>query len=325
MHTQAFIKAFGIDPANMFPFWDWVGGRYSVWSSIGLSLALSRALVMLTMPTLGAWADMRAAYAALDDATRAQIADRCAYHSLRYSQAKIGHIGATGSSYGFYDGAPGAPLADAAPKEPGYGFFDNAPGAPSESAAPQAATPAVADSPVQAWHRPGRRADFQKYQFGQRQDFLQGSPGWLGIMLVDHGGDPRTRFGADIFFVVEHARHGLLRHTRDGKRLAGEAAQQHVMVRNVRCINLGDVAVDGMRAGEVGGVGLLRIAVPFTGEDALAANCFKGQSDPADTGKEIDKGEVTGWLGVNPKVEKALKLLARKTTAESRAALIGAM
>lgn len=32
------VKAFGIDPANMFIFWDWVGGRYSVWSAIGLSL-----------------------------------------------------------------------------------------------------------------------------------------------------------------------------------------------------------------------------------------------------------------------------------------------
>lgn len=30
---------FGIDPTNMFGFWDWVGGRYSVWSAIGLSLA----------------------------------------------------------------------------------------------------------------------------------------------------------------------------------------------------------------------------------------------------------------------------------------------
>ncbi len=39
-NTEA-IKAFGIDPENMFPFWDWVGGRYSVWSSIGLSLALA--------------------------------------------------------------------------------------------------------------------------------------------------------------------------------------------------------------------------------------------------------------------------------------------
>ncbi|MDR2345015.1 MAG: glucose-6-phosphate isomerase [Planctomycetaceae bacterium] len=35
------VEAFGIDPANMFEFWDWVGGRYSLWSSIGLSIVLS--------------------------------------------------------------------------------------------------------------------------------------------------------------------------------------------------------------------------------------------------------------------------------------------
>ncbi len=34
------VRAFGIDPDNMFAFWDWVGGRYSVWSAIGLSVAL---------------------------------------------------------------------------------------------------------------------------------------------------------------------------------------------------------------------------------------------------------------------------------------------
>lgn len=34
------VAAFGIDPANMFEFWDWVGGRYSLWSAIGLSIAL---------------------------------------------------------------------------------------------------------------------------------------------------------------------------------------------------------------------------------------------------------------------------------------------
>ncbi len=33
------VKEFGIDPANMFVFWDWVGGRYSLWSAIGLSIA----------------------------------------------------------------------------------------------------------------------------------------------------------------------------------------------------------------------------------------------------------------------------------------------
>jgi len=31
------VKAFGIDPINMFRFWDWVGGRYSLWSAVGLA------------------------------------------------------------------------------------------------------------------------------------------------------------------------------------------------------------------------------------------------------------------------------------------------
>jgi len=35
------VEAFGIDAANMFEFWDWVGGRYSLWSAIGLSISLS--------------------------------------------------------------------------------------------------------------------------------------------------------------------------------------------------------------------------------------------------------------------------------------------
>ena len=39
-HTKA-VTDFGIDPQNMFEFWDWVGGRYSLWSAIGLSIALS--------------------------------------------------------------------------------------------------------------------------------------------------------------------------------------------------------------------------------------------------------------------------------------------
>jgi len=34
------VRAFGIDPANMFVFWDWVGGRYSLWSAIGLAIVL---------------------------------------------------------------------------------------------------------------------------------------------------------------------------------------------------------------------------------------------------------------------------------------------
>ncbi len=37
--NAAEVKKFGIDTANMFGFWDWVGGRYSLWSAIGLSIA----------------------------------------------------------------------------------------------------------------------------------------------------------------------------------------------------------------------------------------------------------------------------------------------
>jgi len=37
----AAVRDFGIDTANMFEFWDWVGGRYSLWSAIGLPIALS--------------------------------------------------------------------------------------------------------------------------------------------------------------------------------------------------------------------------------------------------------------------------------------------
>ncbi len=39
--NTAAVTSFGIDPANMFPFWDWVGGRYSIWSAIGLPVALA--------------------------------------------------------------------------------------------------------------------------------------------------------------------------------------------------------------------------------------------------------------------------------------------
>jgi len=39
-NTEA-VTGFGIDAANMFPFWDWVGGRYSIWSAIGLPLMLA--------------------------------------------------------------------------------------------------------------------------------------------------------------------------------------------------------------------------------------------------------------------------------------------
>jgi glucose-6-phosphate isomerase len=38
-HAEA-VAEFGIDTAHMFAFWDWVGGRYSLWSAVGLSIAL---------------------------------------------------------------------------------------------------------------------------------------------------------------------------------------------------------------------------------------------------------------------------------------------
>ncbi len=37
--NQKAVQQFGIDPENMFEFWDWVGGRFSLWSAIGLSVA----------------------------------------------------------------------------------------------------------------------------------------------------------------------------------------------------------------------------------------------------------------------------------------------
>jgi glucose-6-phosphate isomerase len=39
--NAAEVRKFGIDTDNMFPFWDWVGGRYSMWSAIGLSVMVA--------------------------------------------------------------------------------------------------------------------------------------------------------------------------------------------------------------------------------------------------------------------------------------------
>ena len=62
------------------------------------------------------WADMRAAYDALDDATREHIRDLSAYHSLYQSQAKIGYEIRAGAGYGFHTkGAPLRPLVKTHP------------------------------------------------------------------------------------------------------------------------------------------------------------------------------------------------------------------
>jgi alpha-ketoglutarate-dependent taurine dioxygenase len=66
------------------------------------------------------WADMRAAYDALDDNLRAKVETLAAHHSLRYSQAKIGHMpkpGSDYSGYGFHDGpVPLRPLVKVHPE-----------------------------------------------------------------------------------------------------------------------------------------------------------------------------------------------------------------
>jgi glucose-6-phosphate isomerase len=50
------VKKFGIDVENMFCFWDWVGGRYSLWSAIGLSIACSIGFENFTGLLEGAYA-----------------------------------------------------------------------------------------------------------------------------------------------------------------------------------------------------------------------------------------------------------------------------
>jgi alpha-ketoglutarate-dependent taurine dioxygenase len=62
------------------------------------------------------WADMRAAYDALDEATRRRIAGLSAHHSLYHSQAMIGHVVKPGAGYGFHTkGAPLRPLVKVHP------------------------------------------------------------------------------------------------------------------------------------------------------------------------------------------------------------------
>jgi alpha-ketoglutarate-dependent taurine dioxygenase len=65
------------------------------------------------------WADMRAAYDALDPVLRERVEGLCAHHSLYYSQSRIGHVPAAGSEYagyGFHDQPP--PLRPLAKEHP---------------------------------------------------------------------------------------------------------------------------------------------------------------------------------------------------------------
>lgn len=76
--------------------------------------AKASVLAALQVPNQGGeteWADMRAAYDALDAPMQATIADLSAHHSLYYSQSKIGHEVETGAGYGYHTkGAPLRPL-----------------------------------------------------------------------------------------------------------------------------------------------------------------------------------------------------------------------
>lgn len=81
--------------------------------------ALASVLSAHVVPSKGGeteWADMRAAYDVLDPGLRRRIEGLSAFHSLRYSQAQIGHEAVAGSSYGFTDGpAPLRPLVKVHP------------------------------------------------------------------------------------------------------------------------------------------------------------------------------------------------------------------
>ncbi len=54
--NHARVREFGIDPQNVFEFWDWVGGRYSAWSAIGLPIALAIGFASFKELLAGAWA-----------------------------------------------------------------------------------------------------------------------------------------------------------------------------------------------------------------------------------------------------------------------------
>ncbi|MFG6465544.1 chemotaxis protein CheA [Roseateles sp. BYS87W] len=74
----------------------------------------------------------------LTSSTDNDLLDLFTFHVAR-EQVKLTTLG---PGFGFYDGAPGAPPAEAPSADPGYGFFDDAPGVPSGAAEPVAAAPA---------------------------------------------------------------------------------------------------------------------------------------------------------------------------------------
>mgnify|MGYP000253539545 CR=1 FL=1 len=104
---EAFLKEWILEGHKK----DWkpnVYGQVKSWIDDGLRpRAVTRDLDWgIPVPAEGGeteWADMRAAYDALDESTQQRISNLAAYHSLFYSQAKVGHKPEKGASYGLSD------------------------------------------------------------------------------------------------------------------------------------------------------------------------------------------------------------------------------
>src|SRR5437868_4451297 len=84
----------------------------------------------------------------------------------------------------------------------------------------------------------------------------------------------------------------LLRHAGQAERLAGEARKEDVVVRDVGCIDLRDVAGDPVVFAEVLDVCLLRVSIPFTREYAAAAGLLEPDPDASDPREQVNEGEV---------------------------------
>ena len=152
---------------------------------------------------------------------------------------------------------------------------------------------------------------------------VEGSPFVMRLQVfyvLQHEG-AGTLFGDDSCNVKEQGALGFvgksvrpakgifLGHARDGKRLARESAQQYVVVGNVVFVNLGNVTVQRMAALKVLGIGFLSVGIPFAGKDTFAADGLESQPDTANSGKQVDEGEVAAALRWRAEVEQTLQLL----------------
>lgn len=70
--------------------------------------------------------------------------------------------------------------------------------------------------------------------------------------------------------------------------LAGKAGEQQVVIGNFGGVDLRNVAIDGVTAGEIFGIGLLRVAIPLAGEHATPAQPLECHSYTTDAGEEVN-------------------------------------